>query len=416
MKNTLLLAICYIIKINFLLASVASLGNVNFDVGRDGVQEMQLNSDQLQLGSGNVSIGLNGHMGLSKAISIGDPASTSSNLSLGGTWSCKPIVIASPSDNRTLDRSSLYLVDNENCGGNIITFLPSAVQCEGRMLTVKKKSRAHTLHIQPVAGESIEGRKNLMLGEENVDVVGGYANLFASGGNWYVSNASSGNFGMMSANLVGYWSFDQSSYMGNAVVDHSGRGNHGAYVSSSALTSKLDKGVSGNGLIIEYDGSLGYHSHVRVPHSSSIDNDMGDMTLMFWYKPSNVTAEHIFFEKKFADGSVGGYGFKSKNTAEMVVYRGAKNDSKFSTTGQNIAASAWNHCALTFSGTTLQVYLNGVQVYSGTNFKTFTATDGDLFLGIAGNLANGAVGTIDECLIYNRALSATEIAQNYSAK
>jgi Concanavalin A-like lectin/glucanases superfamily len=70
----------------------------------------------------------------------------------------------------------------------------------------------------------------------------------------------------------------------------------------------------------------------------------------------------------------------------------------------------WTHEALTYDGTTLRLYINGVLAISQARTGTILA-GGTNPLWIGGNSPHGeySQGLIDEVRIYNRALSQTEI-------
>ncbi|MBN1123551.1 MAG: LamG domain-containing protein [Sedimentisphaerales bacterium] len=71
----------------------------------------------------------------------------------------------------------------------------------------------------------------------------------------------------------------------------------------------------------------------------------------------------------------------------------------------------WAHVAVTFDGTTAVIYLNGVEVISGP-FALADKPDAAMGIGCTHGAENGEVfeGDIDEVQIYNRALSAEEVA------
>ncbi|MGB5981911.1 MAG: LamG-like jellyroll fold domain-containing protein [Nonlabens sp.] len=72
-----------------------------------------------------------------------------------------------------------------------------------------------------------------------------------------------------------------------------------------------------------------------------------------------------------------------------------------------IPLNEWSHIAATHDGTTLRVYLNGVQV--GSANKSFSTQTGDLILG--GRLAGGerVIGKMAEVRYWNTALTASQI-------
>lgn len=81
-----------------------------------------------------------------------------------------------------------------------------------------------------------------------------------------------------------------------------------------------------------------------------------------------------------------------------------------------VTANVWNHAALVRTGTTLQLFLNGVpdsSVASGSgNWSTTGFTLGNWYNGSAGTSA--MAGSIDDARIYRRALSADEIIALYN--
>jgi len=83
--------------------------------------------------------------------------------------------------------------------------------------------------------------------------------------------------------------------------------------------------------------------------------------------------------------------------------------------GVAFPAAQWNHIVITRDGSgLLTIYLNGSSVASGS--PSLTAPDQGVRM--ANNVGNSGVGaitaTIDEVAIYNRALSASEVASHYN--
>ena len=86
---------------------------------------------------------------------------------------------------------------------------------------------------------------------------------------------------------------------------------------------------------------------------------------------------------------------------------GGSNANAFGTAG--LTTNTWTHVAGTYDGTTLRLYVNGVQV--GSQAKTGSMPVSANPLQIGGDSIYGQYfpGSIDEVRVYNRALSATEI-------
>jgi hypothetical protein len=74
-----------------------------------------------------------------------------------------------------------------------------------------------------------------------------------------------------------------------------------------------------------------------------------------------------------------------------------------------LPANTWSHLAGTYDGTTLRLYVNGVQVASRAQTGSIATTTDPLQIGGDSFFGQYFQGTIDEFRIYNRALTATEI-------
>jgi hypothetical protein len=76
----------------------------------------------------------------------------------------------------------------------------------------------------------------------------------------------------------------------------------------------------------------------------------------------------------------------------------------------------WHNISATMSGTTKIIYYDGLQV--GTNTGTIPAVDSfNLVIGsTGGNNPNPFIGSMGNVMVYNRALSAAEVQQNYNAQ
>ena len=77
-----------------------------------------------------------------------------------------------------------------------------------------------------------------------------------------------------------------------------------------------------------------------------------------------------------------------------------------------LPTNTWTHLSVTYNGSTLTLYRNGVAVATSTVSGTLSPTTGTLQIG-ASQFGEYFKGLIDEVRIYNRALSATEIQTIY---
>jgi hypothetical protein len=81
----------------------------------------------------------------------------------------------------------------------------------------------------------------------------------------------------------------------------------------------------------------------------------------------------------------------------------------------SVSLTGWNHIAVTKDGTAEILYINGAQVDTATNNATITASAENLLLGQATTGTEPLDSPIAQPRIYNRALTASEVLQNYNS-
>jgi len=81
----------------------------------------------------------------------------------------------------------------------------------------------------------------------------------------------------------------------------------------------------------------------------------------------------------------------------------------------SIALSGWNHLVVAKNGTEEKLYLNGVLVDTETGPATFTASPYSLVIGANSSKVEHWQSAIAQPRIYNRALTASEVLQNYNS-
>ena len=77
--------------------------------------------------------------------------------------------------------------------------------------------------------------------------------------------------------------------------------------------------------------------------------------------------------------------------------------------------NVWSHCTVTGDSSGLKAYVNGQLVASNsTAFSPTSPATGNLFIGMVGG-SEYFNGRIDNASVYNRALTAAEVQQNFNA-
>jgi hypothetical protein len=168
---------------------------------------------------------------------------------------------------------------------------------------------------------------------------------------------------------------------------------------------------------LEFDG---VNDGVQLPGTNL---SLNQMTISSWNFSSNYVHNGFMFEKT-TNGSVNTqYSlFFNNNTTSNLYYRTyglSTTDLIVSNANSGVVNNSWNNVVATWDGTNKRIYVNGILRATSANL-TGTVTQnstGAAYIGIYGNFAGYPFnGRISQTQIYNRALTASEIQQNFNAK
>jgi hypothetical protein len=196
--------------------------------------------------------------------------------------------------------------------------------------------------------------------------------------------------GNVSADLVGYWKFDEGS--GNKAYDSSGYGNDGTIYG-------IPHWVAGQvGTALYFDG---YRSSVEIPHSESL-SITEQITIEAW---TNMTT-----------GSGGSSLIVSKGMSYLLWELNGGRITWFAAGIEGCSfdsppASEWHHIAATFDGTMYKCYIDGELSDENDWGSVRTIPENELPVYIGGQVGSDGSfdGMIDEVKIYNHALSGEDI-------
>lgn len=159
-------------------------------------------------------------------------------------------------------------------------------------------------------------------------------------------------------------------------------------------------------------------NYVVIATNSACDFN-GPVTLSCWVYPT-ISNNYQCLIAKTSAANVRQYGMYLSGNGTGFIYVDMDNGSG---SPGNMAVSpgwvvnAWNNVIVTADGTTVRVYLGGVQVGSSTNSRDALNTASNVYLGMdVPDNSYGLIGYIDDCKIYNRALSAQEISIYFKSK
>ena len=168
--------------------------------------------------------------------------------------------------------------------------------------------------------------------------------------------------------------------------------------------------TSTNGGILTFDGTNEY----VAANTSLINRTSGqEITVSCWIKPSRTSGQY---------GTICGNVFGNFVTYNWLLYQHTDNGAISFHSGNNQYKSSyiptinvWVNATHTVTSSGVStLYVNGVSTQTFTGF-TYGGTPGILGIGAVDGGFTPFQGDIAQASIYNRALTATEIAQNYNA-
>ncbi|PJJ08402.1 putative secreted protein (Por secretion system target) [Flavobacterium sp. 1] len=201
---------------------------------------------------------------------------------------------------------------------------------------------------------------------------------------------------------ITYLKFDEQS--GTRAIDNWGA-NHGTLASTATrATSKYSQAL-------KLDGTA--NAYATLP--TGIVSTLNDFTISSWVKMDALANWMRVFD--FGTGT-SKYMFLSVQTGSAGSIRYAiKNGGSEQGITYNFATplNTWTHFAVTQSGNTCRIYINGTLVATNTGITIKPSTIGSTnqnYLGKSQWPDPMFKGSIDEFKIYNKALSASEIAES----
>jgi len=201
--------------------------------------------------------------------------------------------------------------------------------------------------------------------------------------------------------LVGWWKLDDGS--GLSATDSTGGGHTGTLQAAASWTTvgKINGALT-------FDGTS---QKIDVSNMTGLPKENDPQTLSVWFKFANVS-----------DISSGGGLMQLSNLSSnkgtnlrFVCCSGTLSVTKYDGTnlavGSTPTANVWHLATYTWDGTTNMLYIDGVQIGTSTTAPD-TAISTVLYIG--DDTSTLFKGTIDDARVYNRALSAAEVAQIYN--
>ena len=212
-----------------------------------------------------------------------------------------------------------------------------------------------------------------------------------------------------STGLVAHWAFDGDASDETGAYDATPHG-------TPNFVTDADRGQ-----VVNLDGSGDYFSAGTTSSFNFIHNDH-TFTVAAWVQPHGTSEYWWLGTSEAADASVGFdtalFRDGTQNAIRFDLRDGSGNDYAFFTSPDGtLSATEWHHVVFTGDGDTLKIYHNGTEVAS-TAAPTQTSSDASAAFGlgaVAGYGSETLDGELDDVRVYERGLTADEVADLYNA-
>lgn len=202
--------------------------------------------------------------------------------------------------------------------------------------------------------------------------------------------------------LIAWWPLNGSAY------DYSGNGINGTVNGATPTTGQNGK----------QDGALSLGitaQNVTIGNAPELSTVPQAFTYSIWVSRTGVSTSQ-WPVIMGANSSHTAFALRTNTYGQVVYFEYGTSPfagATYTSIGANLSLSAaneWHLATITYNGTTLRAYYDGV--FKGEKNAAVYPTMVDLYLGTP---TGGWVGNIDDARIYTRALSAAEVKELYDA-
>ncbi len=227
--------------------------------------------------------------------------------------------------------------------------------------------------------------------------------------------------------LVAYYKMNEGIAGGNntaltVIADASGNMNKGTLQNFAKTGSTSNWVTSTNGITgcsvttpktnnaLNFDGT---NDFVSAPHNAAL-NITGDLTLEAWVKTSATTESYILTKSEdgiyFAINGAGG------GSGKLSVYLVGVTSSGWVYSNATVADGTWHHVAMTRSGASINLYIDGILDRSATvGAGSISTGTSPLLIGARSNYPFFS-GSIDEVRIWNTVRTQAQLQGSRSAE
>ena len=221
-----------------------------------------------------------------------------------------------------------------------------------------------------------------------------------------IGTTSSSGVAAMPSGLIAHYLMNDNLGTTN-VLDNKGGYNGTAQQNTSVISTSSGK----------IGGALGFNGTsdwIGISNAPSVTN----YTIAAWFNFNSYDSAPILWRLNVYNSDatgghmfgVGHWGRTGKWT--FASYGGPDGNGPDDT----IALQTWYHTAITYNGSQMVLYVNGAPAYTYTPSYSFRTAEHTFKIGVNSDLRyNYFDGKVDDVRIYNRALTAGEVAQIYNS-
>jgi hypothetical protein len=203
--------------------------------------------------------------------------------------------------------------------------------------------------------------------------------------------------------LIAHWTFDEVS--GSRFGDASGQGRDAALDAPAAAFSHV-RGIHGNALSLR-----GYHAlRTQLPLRK---NQLSGITFAAWARPMELPSYREIFRQECPNRLL--FSFQENGSIlSLGLNIGAYLECDAPIDPAQVLDGTWHHCAATFDGDWMRVYLDGREIGSLKRpGRIAVSPEVPAFIGSSGGTSEHFQGGLDDLRVYAAALSAEQIALLY---
>jgi len=199
---------------------------------------------------------------------------------------------------------------------------------------------------------------------------------------------------------VGAWAPSLGA-TGPRLFDHSFLGTHGTLTNMDLASDWI---ASDGKVALDFDGT---NDHVNCNGTFGGLTIEGSKTVSIWAKPTTlINRQNIFhFAVNDSSGAGSSWQIERVNTTQVSLTQWGGSQLVF----ENMSNDIWSHLLVQQTGTTIRIFVNGINTNSGTVGQTGNITTCRIGSMNAAFPEQYYSGLIDDVRVYNRALSAKEI-------